>query len=79
MATMVRNEKMKFLLNGKEEELSETMTIIDFIEARGWEPDKVVVEINLHIIGKDAWTDIVLKENDQVEMLRFVGGGRTHE
>jgi sulfur carrier protein len=66
---------VKIVLNGKDETLLQPMTIKELIEVKGGEPDRVVVELNLEIIGKEAWADIVLKDGDRMEILRFVGGG----
>ena len=70
---------MEILLNGKKENILKPITIKDFIQAKGWEPDRIVVEINLEILSKNAWAEVVLKENDHVEILGFVGGGKTYE
>ena len=67
--------KVEILLNGKKENILKPTTIKDFIQAKGWEPDRIVVEINLEILSKDAWAEVILKENDHVEILGFVGGG----
>ncbi len=72
---------MKIFLNGKEEFLNQPQTIEELRLAKRWEPARIVVELNLEIIAKEEWTLIVLKENDQLEVLSFVGGGsgRIHD
>ncbi len=69
---------MKIVLNGKEEFLLKSLTISEFLMAKNWEPERVVVELNREIIPKEVWAGIVLKEDDKMEVLRFVGGGRLH-
>ncbi|MCP4682551.1 MAG: sulfur carrier protein ThiS [Desulfobacterales bacterium] len=66
---------MTITVNGKKEEILEATSIIDFLVRKNLNPDKVVVEHNLNIIDKKALKDIMLKENDTLEVLRFVGGG----
>ncbi len=39
------------------------------------QPDQLVVEINEKVIPKEKWKDHQLFENDQVELIQFVGGG----
>jgi len=68
--------KVNIMLNGKKEDILNPISIKDFIKAKGWEPDRIVVEINLEILSKDAWSEVILKENDHVEILAFVGGGK---
>jgi len=62
-------------LNGKEKFLEASRTIKEYIALRNWDSASVVVELNSEIIGQEHWTNIVLRDNDQLEILRFVGGG----
>ena len=66
---------MKIKVNGKIETASEGMTILDFIESKELTPENVVVEYNLNIVKSEDWSQTVLKENDNLEVLSFVGGG----
>lgn len=66
---------MQISVNGKEENLKQPMNILDFLISKGLDPDRVVVEYNYEIVKKEEWSSIILKENDQLEVLRFVGGG----
>ncbi len=67
--------KMKIVLNGKEETVLQPMTISEFIEARGWAPDRIVVALNLDFIRQDSWSEVLLKEGDHIDILSFVSGG----
>ncbi|MDO7788096.1 sulfur carrier protein ThiS [Desulforamulus aquiferis] len=66
---------MNIVLNGKELILAEGMSIENLIEQRGLRPDTIIVEHNLQVVKRERWSSILLKENDQLEILRFVGGG----
>lgn len=66
---------MKIALNGKEEILKEGTTVGELIALKGLNPDTVIVEYNYDLVEKENWAGIVLKENDRLEVLRFVGGG----
>ena len=37
--------------------------------------ERVVVEVNLNIIHKEEYDSFIVKENDSLEVLSFVGGG----
>ncbi len=67
---------MKLIVNGNEEILLQTLTLQELIEMKGWTPDTIVAELNLEIISKKSWADIVLADNDRLEILSFIGGGR---
>lgn len=47
----------------------------DYLVNEGYELDRIVVEVNLEIIAKDKLGDVVIKDNDSIEVLSFVGGG----
>lgn len=51
------------------------MTVAALIAQRKLQPEMVVVEYNGVILSKDKWDQTVLKENDTLEVLSFVGGG----
>ncbi|MBU1170260.1 MAG: sulfur carrier protein ThiS [Proteobacteria bacterium] len=66
---------MRINVNGQCEDLDEGLTILGFLHVKKLEPREVVVELNRTIIIKDDFDTLVLKENDNLEVLRFVGGG----
>ncbi|WP_058485750.1 sulfur carrier protein ThiS [Defluviitalea phaphyphila] len=66
---------MKIILNGKKENVQENITLMDLILSKNLNPDTIVVEYNLNIVKKEEWSNTFLKENDSIEVLRFVGGG----
>jgi len=66
---------MVIVVNGKNEEISGPISLLDFLKSKKIHPDRVVTELNTTIIEKNLLEDITLKENDILEILRFVGGG----
>ncbi len=66
---------MNITLNGKSTELEEAMTVAELLELKRIELDRVIVEYNYDILVKDDWKTTLLNEGDNIEVLRFVGGG----
>ncbi|QSZ26869.1 sulfur carrier protein ThiS [Aceticella autotrophica] len=66
---------MRLKLNGEEVLINKKMTLLEFLSSKGINPDTVVVEYNYDIVKKEKWSQIILKENDNLEVVRFVGGG----
>lgn len=66
---------MTFVFNGKETPLSTGTTILKFLKAQGLNPKAIVVEYNYEIVKEAQWDSLVLKANDTLEVLNFVGGG----
>ena len=66
---------VQIMLNGKSVEFDSEVNLLDFLEMRGIEPNRVVVEYNGDIAKREDWRSITLKDNDRLEILKFVGGG----
>jgi len=66
---------MVIVLNGKEAEIEDGMTVLAFLESREIATETVVVEHNREIVPEDAFGKIELNDGDHLEVLRFVGGG----
>lgn len=66
---------LNIILNGKKTELEVAMTVAELLEFKGIELERVIVEYNYDILVKDDWKTTLLNEDDNVEVLRFVGGG----
>ena len=49
--------------------------VVQLLEVLGLDPRTVVVELNRTIIRKQQLIETILKENDTVELVHFVGGG----
>jgi len=62
-------------INGEELTFVPMMSVADLIAQRKIRPESVVVEYNGALLTRDKWDAIVLKENDALEILSFVGGG----
>lgn len=62
-------------VNGEIFEFKEGMTVSNLIAEMGFSEAMVAVELNLDILPRDRFSSTVLKENDCIEVVRFVGGG----
>jgi len=49
--------------------------LIEYLTENSYNIQRVVVELNGNILPKGEYETTVLKENDVVEILAFVGGG----
>ena len=69
---------MKLLLNGslREFDLPSQPTISALVQQLALAPDRVAVEHNGNIAPRDTWASATLAENDKLEVVHFVGGGR---
>lgn len=63
------------ILNGKKEEIEESTTILNLLEAKNIKPEIVSVELNDKIIDKNKFSETLLNANDRVEFVYYMGGG----
>ena len=63
------------ILNGKTVDLKEDISVKDLLENYDLNPQKVVVEVNMEILDDEVYSTYLLKNEDTVEVIRFVGGG----
>lgn len=66
---------MVIKINGKNELVDKPVNLMDLVSAKGLVPERIVIEHNFRIISKDEWRGTALKENDNIEIVSFVGGG----
>ena len=66
---------MKIRLNGDPHELTEPLTLLQLLQRLDIDPRIVAVEHNLTIVKRDRLATITVNEGDEVEIVRFVGGG----
>ncbi len=62
-------------LNGKKEEIEEGISISNLLEAKKIRPGVVTVELNDRIIEKSQYQQALLKVNDRIEFVYYMGGG----
>lgn len=67
---------MKIKVNNEIQELEKEINITDLLVKNKVEmPDMVSVQINGEFIKKENFQNTVIKENDEVNFLYFMGGG----
>ncbi|MFV0481219.1 MAG: sulfur carrier protein ThiS [Campylobacteraceae bacterium] len=65
---------MKIKVNG-EELKTKAKTIEELIKELGVENQVMAAAKNMEVVKKDEWNKELLSESDEIELLRFVGGG----
>lgn len=61
-------------INGKKVDISE-IKLTEYLAQNSYNPKHIVIELNGNILSNGQYDDVVLKENDVVEILMFMGGG----
>jgi len=66
---------MEIRLNGKERAVANGITIRQLLDELKLHPLRVAVQVNLDIIKRDRYEEVVLQPGDTVEVLTFMAGG----
>ena len=75
MKTEFKNSSMLIKLNGENKFIPQSISILKLLETLTINKDRVVIELNKKIVSKNTFQDTILTENDELEIVTFVGGG----
>ena len=66
---------MEIILNGDNQQIENQSTILLLLNSLKINKEHAALMINGNIIPSCNWNSYLLKENDEVEIMVFVGGG----
>lgn len=66
---------MRIRLNGDPREIEEPRTLGSLVDELGLDRNWVVAERNSEVPDRKSWDETLLQDGDQVELVRFMGGG----
>jgi sulfur carrier protein len=72
---MKKIKKIKIKINGKFKIITENSSLLILINSLKIPLKKVAIELNQEIIDKKKLKNIILKKNDKIEVVHFIGGG----
>ena len=72
---MKKIKKIKIKVNGKFKSISANFKISDLAKDLKIPLKKVAIELNQVIIDKKNINKLILKKNDKIEIVHFIGGG----
>ena len=72
---MKKIKKIKIKINGKFSSINENLSLSNFLKQLKIPIKKVAIELQQEIIDKNKISSIKLKQNDNIEIVHFIGGG----
>jgi len=66
---------MTLIVNGQQHEGTGPLTVEQLLKDLGTVPERVAVMVNDRIIHRTARGETLVKDQDRIEILTFVGGG----
>jgi sulfur carrier protein len=64
-------------VNDETREVPDDISLLQLISNLHLAPERIAIEVNHDVVRRARWPSTVLKEGDRVEIVHFVGGGRT--
>jgi thiamine biosynthesis protein ThiS len=72
---MKKIKKIEIRVNGKFKSILENYKISDLVKDLKIPIKKVAIELNQEIMDKKNINKVILKKNDKIEIVHFIGGG----
>tara|TARA_B110001452_G_scaffold222529_1_gene195419 strand:- start:542 stop:760 length:219 start_codon:yes stop_codon:yes gene_type:complete len=72
---MKKIKKMKIKINGKLSTIDNDLSLLDYTARLKLPLKKVAIELNKEIVDKKKLGKIILKKDDEIEIVHFIGGG----
>ena len=72
---MKKVNKIKIKINGKFVKIQDKSTLSNLVKKLQIPIKKVAIELNETIVNKKSLSKIIIKKNDKIEIVHFIGGG----
>ena len=66
---------MTITINGEIKELEGEVKLSRLLELFSLPSQRVAVELNREVVRKNDWNVTIVKDDDRIEIVHFVGGG----
>jgi sulfur carrier protein len=66
---------MQIRVNGEVLETGPSLTVQGLIAQQQLAGQRVAVELNGDVVPRSRWSEVALKDGDQIELVRAIGGG----
>ena len=66
---------MRIQVNGESEEVRDDVSLSGLLESLGVNPNGIAVALNMEVVPRGKYGETPLREGDEVEIVRAVGGG----
>jgi thiamine biosynthesis protein ThiS len=63
------------IVNGEPREIEAGSILASLVNELALKPEQIAIELNHLVVRRSQWQETVLRENDKIEIVHFVGGG----
>lgn len=68
---------MRIEVNGQGHDVPDQMTLSELVKHLELDRERLAIELNREVVRRGEWSTTVLAEGARVEIVHFVGGGRS--
>ena len=68
-------KNINIYVNGKSKNIKDEQSVLSLLQLLNLNKNNIAVEINREIISKSDYNIYIIKENDKIEIVNFIGGG----
>ena len=66
---------MRIQINGEPREIAADTTLAQLVSLLQLKPEQIAIELNRTVVRRANWSKALLREDDTLEIVHFVGGG----
>lgn len=66
---------MRVFVNGDEKDFDVGLSLAELIEQLDLPAARIAIELNREVVRRSDWGSTMLKDDDRIEIVHFVGGG----
>jgi thiamine biosynthesis protein ThiS len=70
-------QTLRVYINGEAREFSSPLFLAGLIAELDLPPARIAVELNRAVVRRNDWSTTELHDDDRIEIVHFVGGGRS--
>ena len=72
---MINLNMAKIQLNGKKITIKKKFSLFNLLQKYKLDKKKIAIELNGSIVTKSMYKKKLIKDNDKIEIVHFIGGG----
>ena len=66
---------MRVFVNGDEKDFNSGSSLAELIDQLDLPATRIAIELNREVVRRSDWGSTMLKDDDRIEIVHFVGGG----
>ena len=67
---------MKIFVNGDQKDFDTAISLADLITQLDLPAARIAIELNREVVRRSDWGSTMLRDEDRIEIVHFVGGGK---